>query len=706
MNASTAPRPLYLHGSGTPVFAFLHPGAHPQSKTAVLMCPPFGWEDMCCYRIRRDWARELAQAGHTTLRIDLPGSGDSAGAPTDPGQLDAWTNAVTEAARWLLYADSPEANGADGSGVDGSGVDGLGADGRGADGSGVDGRGVDGRVDVERVAVIGIGLGGLVACRAALTGAPIEELALWSVPTKGKRLLRELRAFSAFEVANNPDEDEPDAHSGRVEDGTLATNGYMMSAETVSELERLDLARTEPAMAGLRRALVLGRDGMTINPDLPELLASAGAEVQVADGPGYGAMMQEPQDARTPSEVIERVDSWLREAERGSDAPKNLAVRATATVTATTTATGEMTIECAGAEVRERPVSLDGPDGQMFGVLSEPLGERRGLTAVLLNAGPQRRTGPNRMWVEIARRWASRGVTTLRLDCSGIGDSDGDPSVLARVTEFYRPVYAAQAQAAVQALAASGLPQRFVMVGLCAGAYWSVQTALADERVVRVIMLNPRTLVFDEWRHTRRRTRQLREKALRAETWGKVIRGEIKVARHIETGRTLLERAVGAPGRARARARIDAAVDRNEATSESPGPARHDPIEALFDELKDRGQRGLLLFTGKEVLRRELTDRGVLDRMDRWPNLELALRGASADTHTLTPLWLQREAHELVDRVLVDELGRLPAAEMTTETTAAQTTTAGAGTVGMTTAGTRTAGTGTARTTGTARGGV
>jgi hypothetical protein len=243
--------------------------------------------------------------------------------------------------------------------------------------------------------------------------------------------------------------------------------------------------------------------------------------------------------------------------------------------------------------------------------------------------------------------------------------------VLARVTEFYRPAYAEQARAAVQALAQHGLPQRFVMLGLCAGSYWSVQTALADERVARVIMLNPRTLVFDEWRHAKRRTRQLREKALRAQTWRKVLAGEIKVSAHLETGRTVLQRAAGAPARVRARLttpRGEAGSGSGSGPASAPAPAggpvnggadRH-PIEELFDELRDRGQRGLLLFTGKEVLRGELTDKGVLERMDRWPNLELAIKGTSADTHTLTPVWLQRQVHELVDRVLEEELELLP----------------------------------------------
>ena len=67
--------------------------------------------------------------------------------------------------------------------------------------------------DAREVVAVGIGLGGLVACRAALQGAPIDELVLWHVPARGRALVRELRAFAALEVAYipDPDRDEPAA---------------------------------------------------------------------------------------------------------------------------------------------------------------------------------------------------------------------------------------------------------------------------------------------------------------------------------------------------------------------------------------------------------------------------------------------------------------------------------------------------------------
>ena len=71
-------RAVYVPTEPDATFGFLHPASGEGDGAAVLICPPFGWEDFCSYRSRRTWADALAAAGHPALRIDLPATGDFA----------------------------------------------------------------------------------------------------------------------------------------------------------------------------------------------------------------------------------------------------------------------------------------------------------------------------------------------------------------------------------------------------------------------------------------------------------------------------------------------------------------------------------------------------------------------------------------------------------------------------------------------------
>ena len=82
--------------------------------------------------------------------------------------------------------------------------------------------------------------------------------------------------------------------------------------------------------------------------------------------------------------------------------------------------------------VKEKPVQF-GPDGNLVGVMARPASGDVASTrpAVLfLNAGVIHRIGPHRLHVNLARYFAMRGVTSLRIDLSGIGDSRPVPGAL------------------------------------------------------------------------------------------------------------------------------------------------------------------------------------------------------------------------------------------------------------------------------------
>ena len=80
-----------------------------------------------------------------------------------------------------------------------------------------------------------------------------------------------------------------------------------------------------------------------------------------------------------------------------------------------------------------------------------------------------RHTGPNCVWVEAARRWASASTASLWLDLSGVGLSDGDENL--DISRFYDAYLVDEVALAIDALHPLRGFRRFVAVGLCVGAY-------------------------------------------------------------------------------------------------------------------------------------------------------------------------------------------------------------------------------------------
>ncbi|MDX6716033.1 MAG: hypothetical protein QOH30_2591, partial [Baekduia sp.] len=63
-------RALYLDAGDEP-FLVRHDAPAGPVQRAVLLVPPFGWEEICSYRPRRIWAHHLAERGAAVARLDL-----------------------------------------------------------------------------------------------------------------------------------------------------------------------------------------------------------------------------------------------------------------------------------------------------------------------------------------------------------------------------------------------------------------------------------------------------------------------------------------------------------------------------------------------------------------------------------------------------------------------------------------------------------
>jgi dienelactone hydrolase len=594
---------VYLHGAdvGDPVFGVFHAVAGTAIDTAVLLLPPFGYDDVCAYRGLRTWALSLSGEGIAALRIDLPGSGDSGGWPDDAGRAASWPRAAAASAAWLRE-----------------------------------------RTGARRIVAIGLGLGGLVAAQAVIEGADIDDLVLWGVPARGTTLVRELKVFARLGITNTDDFAWDPVTMPPLPEGSLESGGFLLTPESVGWLQAIDLAATPLPRADRRHVLLLGREAISVDAKLEQALSAAGADVTVADGPGYTELMDEPHRSRPPQATIATVSTWMRATgataagrQAGSPAPDGAP---------TSGVTARATVELPGG-VTETPVAIDAPGrGALFGIVATPPVGAAPLTVVFLSVGAERRIGANRMWVEAARRWAADGVPSVRLDLIGIGEAGGAPAPWSGEYALYDDALVDQVQVALDALPGLGLPPRFLLIGMCSGAYWAFTCARQDPRIVGLDLLNTRMLLFDDTHGSAAEVRHLRRLAGR-EVWRRVAAGELTWARVRRMAQALVVVAGKLPrqvaGRLRART------------------LGGDPLDLALDALRDHGTEIILRFTEGEPLRADLERSGHLARLGRWPNLAVEGLPGPAESHTLQVVRMQPGVHRALDAFLAAQVERL-----------------------------------------------
>ena len=133
-------------------------------------------------------------------------------------------------------------------------------------------------------------------------------------------------------------------------------------------------------------------------------------------------------------------------------------------------------------------VVLFGKTKSLVGIITTPAStDQAGLlpAVIILNAGLIHRIGPNRIYVKIARTLAEMGFTVFRFDFSGIGDS--------KAREDHLPFLKSgvdEAQEAMTYLTRTRGNQKFLLMGHCSGAGLSSIIALADTRVIGVVLMN------------------------------------------------------------------------------------------------------------------------------------------------------------------------------------------------------------------------
>ncbi len=130
-----------------------------------------------------------------------------------------------------------------------------------------------------------------------------------------------------------------------------------------------------------------------------------------------------------------------------------------------------------------------GPKENLVGILTTPdknVAVSNAPVAVILNAGIVHRVGPFRLHVDLARQLADRGFSTLRMDLSGLGDSQARSGKLQ--PNQSRAIL--DVSDALDYLEQETGTNQFVVLGLCSGAFNAHQVSVKDSRIVGSVFMD------------------------------------------------------------------------------------------------------------------------------------------------------------------------------------------------------------------------
>ena len=142
---------------------------------------------------------------------------------------------------------------------------------------------------------------------------------------------------------------------------------------------------------------------------------------------------------------------------------------------------GRLGMEVVSSDI-EKPVLFKSRGKSLFGIFHNAENKSRNVGVILLNAGLQYRVGPHRIYVKTARRLSQLGVSALRLDFPGIGDSEGV------VKDIHFDLFDTEdTLRAIDYLTQEEGIEKVVLLGICAGARNALKTAANDLRVDSII---------------------------------------------------------------------------------------------------------------------------------------------------------------------------------------------------------------------------
>jgi alpha-beta hydrolase superfamily lysophospholipase len=302
------------------------------------------------------------------------------------------------------------------------------------------------------IVVIGMRMGATLAAAALRDGVAVDGLVLWDPCESSDSFLREqvlLRSTTARQ------------------DAELAPEGWIDGPESLFPVDfTVELVPGSGELPQAGSTVVLSRLDRPVGRSVRRLIAGLDA----AERPALGQteLLEVPSIFRTiPTLSVNSITSWIVTLPPDDQQTNTVKFKPES---------GHVDIEVSdGIVVRERGVRFCG--GGLFGILTERPDADGDLPVVIfLSVANDHRAATGRLWVDLARRLAHSGFQSLRLDLSGMGDSDprlGQPPQVIATTAHLEDIVDVACD-----LRAND-PTDIVLVGLSSSAYMALEGGYA-----------------------------------------------------------------------------------------------------------------------------------------------------------------------------------------------------------------------------------
>ncbi|MCG7611342.1 MULTISPECIES: serine aminopeptidase domain-containing protein [Mycobacterium] len=410
--------PTWFGPEQSRLFGVVHVPDGGIARAGVVICPPLGRQHLDTYRGLKLLAQQLCARGFAVLRFDYRGTGDSTGAQCLDSAVDDYVESIRTAVGYLRACG------------------------------------------LQSVSLVGLRAGALLAATAAPSIDGLEGLVMWDPVTDGRRYLREQKVLYQMTVGGQESAELPP------EADSVPLLGLTLSATAAADLGALKV----PDEVGATSILVLSRPELAGDRRLAGLRAANNCTIQEIAG--------QPEFVEPPSIVVKIPMDTLAMIEKWLDANLTSETVAFQPAFSDLAVVDEMSD---GRKVMESITEL-GPS-RLFAIRTELAGDGAGGPTVLFhNTACEHRVGSGRIWPDTARDLAALGVTAVRYDRRGVGDTG------VATEDFpwmHSPVAKADVTDAVDALAVPA--ERLIMTGICSGAWNSAYGGL--ERGAKLVIL-------------------------------------------------------------------------------------------------------------------------------------------------------------------------------------------------------------------------